>query len=156
MVRRARERWGRGGATHSGAVPVPREMILLAQGQSLIDAGDFPRADRVLTQGRDLAIANPDILTWLGVARLQNPERDAGVRIQEAIDMLLLAEQFAPDHEVALRWLARALIQSGDLRRALPRARRLLQLCPADQEAALLVQAAQEPPSAGARPHSST
>jgi CheY-like chemotaxis protein len=156
MVRRARERWGRGGSTHSGAAPVPRELILLAQGQSLVDAGDFARADRVLTQGRDLAIANPDILTWLGVARLQNPERDPAVRAQEAIDMLLLAEQFAPDHDVALRWLARALLQRGDSRRALPRARRLLQILPADQEAARLVQAAQEPPSGSPGAHSST
>ncbi|MFO0006215.1 MAG: hypothetical protein ACK559_34340 [bacterium] len=57
---------------------------------------------------------------------------------------------------MALRWLARALLQRGDSRRALPRARRLLQILPADQEAARLVQAAQEPPSGSSGAPSST
>lgn len=139
LVEAALSGWGRSVRTRSGAADSERELMWLEQGRILVESGDFARADRLLSKARDLTIANPDILAWLGLARLRNPERSSEEQLDEGIDLLLLAEQFNPGHQFAVMWLARVLSAEGDTRRALPRAKKWAQLCPDDKEAAALV-----------------
>jgi hypothetical protein len=139
LVSHAEEKWGHSERARTGAVESQRELVWLEQGKALIDAGDFPRADRVLSKARDLTIANPNILAWLGVARLGNPDHSEEERQSEAIDLLLLAEQFNPEHLTAVSWLARTYARTGDVDRALSRARRWARLDPEDSEAKALV-----------------
>jgi Flp pilus assembly protein TadD len=139
LVAHAEEKWGHSDRALSGTTDSPRELVWLEQGRALIDAGDFPRADRVLSRARDLTIANPDILAWLGVARLGNPEHSEEERQSEGLDLLLLAEQFNPEHLTAVSWLARTYARSGQHDRALPRARRWARLAPEDSEASGLL-----------------
>ncbi len=135
LVEIAVERWGH---SHERARLDPttqREAIMLEQAWVLIDAGDFPRADRVLTKARELAMANADILAALGWARFHNPERPAEQRTEEGRDFLMLAEQFDPAEPKILWMLCRVLAGSGKPEAALARAKRLVEIEPGHAEA---------------------
>ena len=108
---------------------------MLEQGMVLIDTNEFARADRVLTQARELAMTNPKILAGLGWARFNNPKRDKDEREEEGRDYLLLAEQFDKT-DVWTEWcLYKVFRAMDDPEAALIRAKLVLKVKPSHSEA---------------------
>lgn len=138
-VNEAVERWGHVQHRAGGDPTTQREQIMLEQGMVLVDAGDFARADRMLTQARDLAMVNPKILAALGWARFNNPDRPADERREEGRDYLLLAEQFDPKDTQTEWLLCKVLRMMGDDQAALRRARRVLSVDPDHADARVAV-----------------
>ena len=147
------ERWGHSQERAAADPTTAREQVMLEQARVLIDAGDFPRADRVLTKARELAMANPLILASLGWARFHNPDKPVESRREEGRDYLLLAEQFDNAH-VRTEWeLCQVLRTMGEDAAALRRAERVLSLEPGHPDAKEAVRALTEKlqPAGGSR-----
>lgn len=81
---------------------------MLAQGIARIGLGDWEGADEVLSVARDQRFDSPRTLAWLAWARVNNPSRAAHERAADALSLIQVAEQLAPqDAEVSAR--ARAI-----------------------------------------------
>jgi tetratricopeptide (TPR) repeat protein len=122
------------GAGASASLPQTGEDLdLLAAGRRRIEAGAWAQADRVLTRARDLSLSDPDVLANLGWARLHNTERTDEERLEEGRDLLLLAEQLAPEAPEILAYTAEYFLMQGDIDRARTRARLLIKAAPASR-----------------------
>jgi CheY-like chemotaxis protein len=111
------------------------EERLLAMGEQLIDQGRWEQADKVLTRARDLCLGHAGILSGLAWARMHSPARAPGARVEEARDLLLLAEQFggADDAKIQRR-LAFAYLAESNLDKANIRGQRALRIAPDDPD----------------------
>lgn len=93
---------------------------MLAQGIARIGLDDWEGADEVLSVARDQRFDSPRTLAWLAWARINNPSRAAHERMADALSLIQVAEQLAPqDAEVSAR--ARAIrheLNRGRARRA--------------------------------------
>jgi CheY-like chemotaxis protein len=107
------------------------EARLLSMGEQLIEQQRWEQADKVLTRARDLCLGHAGILSALAWARMHSPARAPGARVEEARDLLLLAEQFggAEDARVQQR-LAHVFLADGNLDKASVRGQRALRLSP--------------------------
>lgn len=121
------------------------EERLLEMGEQLIGQGRWEQADKVLTRARDLCLGHAGILSGLAWARMHSPSRAPDVRVEEARDLLLLADQFggAEDGRVQRR-LAFVYLAEGNLDKAKIRGQRALRLAPDDPEGASLRDALKE------------
>ena len=109
------------------------DLDLLAAGRRRIEAGAWAQADRVLTRARDVSLSDPEVLANLGWARLHNPEREPEARLEEGRDLLLLAEQLAPDTAEILAYTGEYFLMQGDIDRARTRAQLLIKAAPASR-----------------------
>lgn len=131
--------------------PESEEQRLLAMGEQLIDQGRWEQADKVLTRARDLCLGDAGILSGLAWARMHSPARSPGARVEEARDLLLLAEQFGGSDDARIqRRLAFVFLAEGNLDKANVRGQRALRLAPDDPDGAALRRALDDalPPTA--------
>jgi tetratricopeptide (TPR) repeat protein len=123
LVYKAYKALKRGGDDLSSISMVAEQAVdeewLLSEGQRLLQAGNWARADAVLTRAHRIRIDNPIVLSNLGWARFHNPNREPDTREDEAIDLLILATQFDPLDVNARFYLACALKARSDLEAAL-------------------------------------
>lgn len=70
---------------------------LFQRGRDLLAQGWYNQADLVLSTARDLRLDHAPTLACLARARLRNPERDPEERHRDAVAMVRLACQLAPD-----------------------------------------------------------
>ena len=119
-------------ATDMALRPVlSEEERLLAMGERLIEEERWEQADKVLTRARDLCLGHAGILSGLAWARMHSPARSPGARVEEARDLLLLAEQFGGGEDPQVqRRLAFVYLAEGNLDRANVRGQRALRLDP--------------------------
>ena len=92
--------------------------------------GDWAIADRRFVAARDQNLDSARNLAHLGWARAHNTEYPADERKAEGMDLLRLAEQFAPEYAEGQYFLAMLLHQAGDGEGALRRLRRALKAEP--------------------------
>ena len=92
--------------------------------------GDWTVADRRFLAARDQNLDSARNLAHLGWARAHNTAYAAEERRTEALDLLLLAEQFAPEYADGQYFLAMILHEAGDNEAALRRLRRALKAEP--------------------------
>lgn len=116
------------------------EKRLFDLGRQLIAEGEWSEADRILSQAHERRIDHPGLMAALGWARFNNRSLPDAERTAEALDLLLLAEQFdAEDPDVAL-YLALVLEATGDREGALRRARRAAELKRGDARVTALLE----------------
>ncbi len=106
----------------------------LLRARSLLERGEFTQADRMLSAAQERTPTDPSVLAPLGWARANNAGRPPGQRLQDGLELLLLAEQLDPNSIDAARWICKLLIQKNDYRGALLRATRGLRRAPTDAE----------------------
>lgn len=111
----------------------------MLRARSLLERGEFGQADRLLSAAQERAPTDPAVLAPLGWARANHPGRPAAQRLQDGLELLLLAEQLDSSSIDAARWIAKLLIQKQDFRGALLRAARGLRRAPTDAELRALV-----------------
>ena len=127
-----------------------QEDELLGRGEALIQRAEWEQADKVLTRARDLCLGHAGILSGLAWARFHSETRAADERIEEARDLLLLAEQFGGESDARVqRRLAHVLLAEGSVDKALKRGKRALRLEPGGPDADALrtaLSSAETPP----------
>ena len=116
-----------------------RDSDLLGLGRQAIANGDFKLADRVLSKENTRRLSDPAVMANLGWARLNNPDRDEATRMEQARELLVLAEQLDPDSIEAVGYLGRLFFMEGEVSRAQLRARRMLQIDPHSEEGMALL-----------------
>ena len=88
-----------------------QEDELLERGEAPIQRAEWEQADKVPTRARDLCLGHAGILSGLAWARFHSETRAADERIEEARDLLLLAEQFGGESDARVqRRLAHVLL----------------------------------------------
>ncbi len=92
--------------------------------------GDWAVADRRFVNARDQNLDSARNLAHLGWARAHNNEYPVAARKSEAADLLLLAEQLAPEYAEGQYFLAMLLHEAGDNEGALRRLCRALKAEP--------------------------
>ena len=71
------------------AQDAPEHVLLLGVGKRQMEAGDWYRADRVLTKAHQMCIEDATILANMAWARFHNPKVDEEQRQKEALENLL-------------------------------------------------------------------
>lgn len=132
LIDDAERRFGWGGSDLVSDAGGPEKLLLRAR--ALIDRADFAQADKVLSLAQRRSTADPNVLSPLGWARANNPGKPAEQRVQEGLEMLLLAEQLDGDSLDTARWLCKLMILTDNPKGALLRARRGLKRAPDDAE----------------------
>lgn len=127
-----------GKARAANAAAAMDEERLLAVGKELMAQRQWEQAERVLGRARQLKADHPGILANLAWAHLNNPARGPEARATEARELLLLAEQFDPQHGEGQYYLAELLYRLGEYASALPRAERALRSTPENAAVASL------------------
>ncbi len=103
---------------------------LFRAGLRAMSRGEWALADRRFCAARDQNLDSPKTLAHIGWARVHNPDLPATDRAKDGLELLLLAEQFAPDYPDGQYFLAMVLHRAGDDDGALRRLRRALKAEP--------------------------
>ncbi len=115
-------------------------------GLRAMSEGDWAGADRRFTAARDAHLDSVRNLAHLGWARFHNPELPLAERVEEGIDLLLLAEQLDPTYAEGQYFLAMVLHRKGDDDAASRRVRRALKAEPQHVAANALAKKLRKPP----------
>ncbi|MFM2247587.1 MAG: hypothetical protein RL071_3661 [Pseudomonadota bacterium] len=132
LIDDAERRFGWGGSELVSDAGGPEKLLLRAR--ALIERADFAQADKVLSLAQRRSTADPNVLSPLGWARANNPSKPADQRMNEGLEMLLLAEQLDGESLDTARWLCKLMILTENPKGALLRARRGLKRAPDDAE----------------------
>ncbi len=115
-------------------------------GLRAMSEGDWAGADRRFTAARDAHLDSVRNLAHLGWARFHNPELPLAERVEEGVDLLLLAEQLDPTYAEGQYFLAMVLHRKGDDDAASRRVRRALKAEPQHLAANALAKKLRKPP----------
>ncbi|MBM4390817.1 MAG: hypothetical protein FJ090_06815, partial [Deltaproteobacteria bacterium] len=115
-------------------------------GLRAMSEGDWAVADRRFTAARDAHLDSVRNLAHLGWARFNNPELPLDERVEEGLDLLLLAEQLAPTYADGQYFLAMVLHHRGDADAASRRVLRALKAEPEHVSANALAKKLRKPP----------
>lgn len=147
-----RIRWATKSLSHgiAGAAearPPSSEDEAFRSGQRAMTLGDWSAADKWFSSAHELNLDSARNLAHLGWARLHNPDLPLQERVEEGVDLLLLAEQLDADNADGQYFLAVALHRQGDDDGALKRIRRALRAQPDHVAASALARKLRRPPA---------
>lgn len=137
---------GGGGGSEAPDDDLAEDERLLRMAEERIRREQWSEALRLLRRARDLRLDNAGVLSLLGTATMHDGAMDPQERREEALGLLLLAVQFAPDDGPCNLRLARFQLDHGDPQQALAPARKALAAMPDDPAAIAVFDRAQAVP----------
>jgi CheY-like chemotaxis protein len=108
----------------------PQLWALIQEGRDLVFQERWKEAETLLEKAQEMQLDNATVLGLLGWVRRHHPDYEEEERIADALDMLLLSEQFDMNNATGQYYLARYYFDRKDFQEAAPRVVRAAKALP--------------------------